>query len=148
MSFVFSNSLVKSFREGAKAEATKRAIASTVVRGRSEGCTVRYTGCGRVQGITFDPSNDAGIRDEETGHLCPTLVAQAVKRATLDAQQQIASVKQAEWSKVNPRILTERMEKKRKDKGRGLPQTVATQNPRQLLQFIKKERRRNIRLCV
>eukprot|EP01061_Rhynchopus_euleeides_P021335 TRINITY_DN34851_c0_g1_i1.p2 TRINITY_DN34851_c0_g1~~TRINITY_DN34851_c0_g1_i1.p2 ORF type:complete len:197 (+),score=46.16 TRINITY_DN34851_c0_g1_i1:125-715(+) len=107
MSFRFSNSLVKTFRETLKGEAVKQRLAETVVRGRARGCTVRYTGCGRVEGIEFDNSNTAFLRDPESGRFAPERVSQAVAEAVLDAQQQMASVKQGQWDGVNPRLLTE-----------------------------------------
>eukprot|EP01060_Flectonema_neradi_P013432 TRINITY_DN20198_c2_g1_i1.p1 TRINITY_DN20198_c2_g1~~TRINITY_DN20198_c2_g1_i1.p1 ORF type:complete len:208 (+),score=47.71 TRINITY_DN20198_c2_g1_i1:72-626(+) len=103
MSFRNSNILIKKYREVILAEEAKKRIAATVVSGRSKGCTVRYSGCGRVEGITFD--DNAALRDS-IGELDYSLVSKSVKEAVLDAQQKMTSVKQAEWMKINPRIVT------------------------------------------
>eukprot|EP01059_Diplonema_ambulator_P015007 TRINITY_DN26075_c0_g1_i1.p1 TRINITY_DN26075_c0_g1~~TRINITY_DN26075_c0_g1_i1.p1 ORF type:complete len:196 (+),score=50.38 TRINITY_DN26075_c0_g1_i1:39-590(+) len=103
MSFKHSNSLVKAFREAARAEKAVAKIASGSVTGRSEGCRVKYGGCGRVMELEIEE--------------CPRFrkapmvydfkeIAGAVKEAVLDAQMKMVSVKQGEWQGVNPRILT------------------------------------------
>ena len=104
MSFRNSNALIKKYREVMLGEEAKRKIAATVVSGRSKGCTVRYSGCGRVEGITFD---DNAVFRDSIGELDYTLVTTAVKGAVLDAQEKLTSVKQAEWMKINPRLVTQ-----------------------------------------
>ena len=109
MSFLHSNTLVKSFREGVKAAGARQRIADAVVQGRARGCTVRYTGCGRVEDVSFNEEAERGLRCPASGRILPELVSRAVKEAVLNAQQQMTSVKQAEWHRVSPRVLTECM---------------------------------------
>ncbi|KAJ9471920.1 hypothetical protein DIPPA_05397 [Diplonema papillatum] len=108
MSFRHSNSLVKAFREGLKAQDAQRRVANTIVRGRAKGCAVKYTGTGRVEDIVL--TEDGEFRDA-AGFIDYDKVTSAVKLAVLDAQQKMASVKQAEWSEINPRIVTQHVQK-------------------------------------
>eukprot|EP00755_Sulcionema_specki_P026533 Sspe_Gene.16093::Locus_5660_Transcript_2_2_Confidence_0.750_Length_1421::g.16093::m.16093 len=54
MSFRYSNTLIKAFRELVKGEEVKKRLAAMTVKGRYKGCTVTYTGCGRITSLELD----------------------------------------------------------------------------------------------
>eukprot|EP01065_Artemidia_motanka_P025576 TRINITY_DN30567_c0_g1_i1.p1 TRINITY_DN30567_c0_g1~~TRINITY_DN30567_c0_g1_i1.p1 ORF type:complete len:206 (+),score=72.45 TRINITY_DN30567_c0_g1_i1:57-620(+) len=102
MSFRWSNGLIKRFKEAARADEARRRVAESTVRGRHLGCTVVYSGTGRVLSIDLDESRFT----DHSGSTDCAGVSAAVKGAVLDAQQKMCSVRQAEWARVNRRLLT------------------------------------------
>eukprot|EP01062_Namystynia_karyoxenos_P035562 TRINITY_DN26008_c0_g1_i1.p3 TRINITY_DN26008_c0_g1~~TRINITY_DN26008_c0_g1_i1.p3 ORF type:complete len:238 (+),score=92.59 TRINITY_DN26008_c0_g1_i1:96-716(+) len=104
MSFRWSNGLVRRFREAAQADEARQRIAASTVRGRHLGCTVVYNGLGRVLSLELDESHP---RLTENGSPHYRNIEAAVKGAVLDAQEKMNSVRQAEWAKVNRRLLTQ-----------------------------------------